>query len=62
LFFAVLLAGSGIGAADTNGTSLFFPDDIADGKRDDECQNYNRNKGSQIHCVSLLSIEHYKKD
>ena len=57
MFLTVLLAGSGIGAADTDGTSLFFTDDIPDGKRDDEYQNYNRNECSQIHNNSLLSIK-----
>ena len=65
MFFAVLLAGSGIGAADTDGASLFFTVNIPDGKRDDEYQNYNRNECSQIHYDSLLSInvtknKHYK--
>lgn len=56
MLFAVLLAGSGIGAADTDGAALFFPDNIQDCKRDDEYQNYNRNNRSQIHNKPLLSI------
>ena len=65
MFFAVLLAGSGIGAADADSTALFFPINIPDSKRDDEYQNYNRYERSQIHYDSLLSINvtknnHYK--
>ena len=57
MFFAVLLAGPGIRAADTNCTALFFPDNIPDCERDNEYQNYNRNECSQIHNNSLLSIK-----
>lgn len=57
MFLTVLLTGSGIRAADTDVTALFFPDNIPDGKRNDEYQNYNRNERSQIHYDSLLSFK-----